>query len=102
MSDLCSPVAVVGAGVSGLACAVHLHEAGMPVQVFEAGREVGGRVRTDLADGFRIDGGFPVLPTAYPEVQAMLDLGELVLCRFTPVRWPTRAKSATSRGARPT
>jgi len=84
MSDLSSPVAIVGAGVSGLACAVHLHESGVPVQVFEAGREVGGRVRTDLVDGFRIDRGFQVLPTAYPEVQAMLDLGALALGRFTP------------------
>jgi phytoene dehydrogenase-like protein len=78
------PVAIVGAGVSGLACAIHLSEAGVPVQVFEASGEVGGRVRTDLVDGFRIDRGFQVLPTAYPEVQAMLDLGALALGRFTP------------------
>ena len=84
MSDFDSPVAIVGAGVSGLACALHLAEAGVPVQVFEASGEAGGRVRSDLVAGFRIDRGFQVLPTAYPEVQAMLDLGALALGRFTP------------------
>ena len=36
MSDLSAPVAIVGAGVSGLACAIHLAEAGVTVRVFEA------------------------------------------------------------------
>ena len=82
MSSGSAPVAIVGAGVSGLACALHLHTAGVPVQVFEASDDVGGRVRTDLVGGFRIDRGFQVLPTAYPEVQALLDLGGLGLGRF--------------------
>ena len=40
--------------------------------VLEAGDGVGGRVRTDLVDGFRIDRGFQVLNDAYPEVRAAL------------------------------
>jgi phytoene dehydrogenase-like protein len=78
-----APVAIVGAGVSGLACAIRLHEAGVPVRVFEAAPEVGGRVRSERVDGFTIDRGFQVLPTAYPEVQAMLDLAGLCVGRFT-------------------
>lgn len=81
------PVAIVGAGVAGLACALHLHRAGVPVRVFEAAEAPGGRVRTDLVDGFRIDRGFQVLPTAYPEVRALLDLPALRLGRFAPGAW---------------
>ncbi len=71
MSDA---VIVVGAGLAGLACAVRLHEAGVPVRVLEASDGVGGRVRTDVVDGFRLDRGFQVFNTAYPEVRRVLDL----------------------------
>jgi phytoene dehydrogenase-like protein len=77
-------VAIVGAGLAGLSCAVHLQRAGLPVQVFEAADAVGGRVRSDVVDGFRIDRGFQVLSTAYPEVRAMLDLAALRLGCFVP------------------
>ncbi len=76
------PVIVVGAGVAGLTCARTLAERGLPVQVIEAERAVGGRVRTDLHDGYRLDRGFQVLLTAYPEVQRQLDLGALHLAPF--------------------
>ncbi|GAA2874864.1 NAD(P)/FAD-dependent oxidoreductase [Streptosporangium fragile] len=76
MSDT---VVVVGAGLAGLACAVRLHSAGMPVRVVEASDEVGGRVRTDLVNGFRLDRGFQVFNTAYPEAGRVLDIGALNL-----------------------
>jgi phytoene dehydrogenase-like protein len=79
-----APVAVVGAGVAGLACALQLQALGVPARVFEAEAEVGGRVRTDRVDGFLLDRGFQVLPTAYPEVQRLLDLDALALGRFLP------------------
>ncbi len=76
------PVIVVGAGVSGLTCARILADRGVPVKVIEAECAVGGRVRTDLHGGFRLDRGFQVLLTAYPEVQRLLDLGALELAPF--------------------
>lgn len=79
-----APVVVVGAGVAGLRCAQVLASRGVPVQVLEAADAVGGRVRSDLVDGFRLDRGFQVLLTAYPEVQASLDLAALGLGRFLP------------------
>lgn len=76
MSDT---VVVVGAGLAGLSCAVRLHAAGVPVRVVEAAGEVGGRVRTDIVDGFRLDRGFQVFNTAYPEAGRVLDIGALDL-----------------------
>jgi phytoene dehydrogenase-like protein len=77
-------VVVVGAGLAGLACSLHLSEAGMPVRLLEASDGVGGRVRTDLVSGFRMDRGFQVLLTAYPETQRALDYTALDLRPFRP------------------
>jgi phytoene dehydrogenase-like protein len=77
-------VVVVGAGLAGLACALHLSEAGVPVRLFEASDGVGGRVRTDVVEGFRLDRGFQVLLTAYPETQRVLDYAALDLKPFLP------------------
>ncbi|HEX8297541.1 MAG TPA: FAD-dependent oxidoreductase, partial [Rubricoccaceae bacterium] len=77
-------VAVVGAGLAGLACARHLVQNGISCRVFETSDGVGGRVRTDVVDGFRIDRGFQVLLTAYPEASAVLDYAALDLRAFEP------------------
>lgn len=79
-----SDVVVVGAGPAGLACAHDLGRAGISCTVVEASDGVGGRVRTDLVDGYRLDRGFQILLTAYPEVQARLDLAALDLRHFGP------------------
>ena len=73
------PVLVVGAGLAGLACARRLTAAGVPVAVLEAGDTVGGRVRTEVVDGFRCDVGFQLLNPAYPEARRVLDLAALRL-----------------------
>ncbi len=72
-------VVVVGAGLAGLACARRLVAAGRTVRVLEASAGVGGRARTDVVDGFRLDRGFQVLNTGYPEVRRVLDLDALDL-----------------------
>ncbi|MEV5322641.1 NAD(P)/FAD-dependent oxidoreductase [Nonomuraea sp. NPDC052634] len=77
------PAIVVGAGMAGLACAVHLHEAGVPVRVLEASDGVGGRVRTDVKDGFRLDRGYQVFISSYPEARRVLDIKALDLRAFS-------------------
>jgi protoporphyrinogen oxidase len=77
-------VAIVGAGLSGLSCALRLQQAGIDFRIFEAGDGVGGRVRTDEIDGFRLDRGFQVLLDAYPECRRLLDYDELDLKSFIP------------------
>jgi phytoene dehydrogenase-like protein len=79
-----SPVVIVGAGLAGLSCAVTLHEAGIPVEIYEASDGVGGRVRTDIVDGFTLDRGFQVALTAYPEMHRQLDMEALDLQAFDP------------------
>ncbi|OGX85561.1 protoporphyrinogen/coproporphyrinogen oxidase [Hymenobacter glacialis] len=77
------PIIIIGAGMAGLACATWLHRAGRPVVVLEAADAVGGRVRTDVtADGFRLDRGFQVLLTNYPEARRIFDYGALNLKAF--------------------
>lgn len=50
-------VAVVGAGMAGLACARALHATGLQVDVFDKGRRAGGRLATRRADGMQFDHG---------------------------------------------
>ena len=62
------PVVIVGGGAAGLSAARTLHKQGIPFRLFEASPQLGGRLATRVVDGFRIDRGFQVLLTAYPEV----------------------------------
>jgi phytoene dehydrogenase-like protein len=77
------PVIIVGAGVAGLACAHDLVAAGVPVTVLEGSDAVGGRMRTDERDGFRLDRGFQVFNTSYPQVKRRVNLRALQLRPFT-------------------
>ena len=79
-----TPDVIVGAGLSGLACAAVLVAAGRRPVVLEESDGVGGRLRTDLVQGFRLDRGFAVLFEAYPEARAQLDMQALDLRPFEP------------------
>ena len=77
-------VIIIGAGMAGLCCARRLVESGVRVTILEATDGVGGRVRTDVVEGFRLDRGFQVLLTAYPEARRILDYEALELKPFYP------------------
>lgn len=75
-------VVIVGAGLSGLAAARHLLRRGVDVTVLEASDAVGGRIRTDVVDGYRLDRGFQLYNPAYPEGARVLDHHALHLKPF--------------------
>ena len=77
-------ITIIGAGISGLSVGLHLHREGFSVKIIEASDRAGGRIKTDSVDGFRLDRGFQVLLTSYPEAQILLDYKALQLKTFLP------------------
>ena len=77
-------ITIIGAGISGLTAAVFLNKNGFEVQILEASDRAGGRIKTDIINGFRLDQGFQVLLTEYPETKALLNYEKLNLKRFLP------------------
>ncbi len=80
-----SPVVVVGAGVSGLACAQALTAGGRSVVVLECAPSVGGRCATRHVDGQPVDFGLAFLHGREPE---FLAAAEAVPATVLP-GWPT-------------
>ena len=64
------PVIVVGGGISGLACAYYLQQAGIPVRLLEAGDRPGGMIATKEVDGFRFELG----PQSFLSTEPLLNL----------------------------
>jgi len=77
-------VLIVGAGLAGLCCARRLQQKGVRSLVVEASDGVDGRIRTDVVEGFRLDRGFQVFLTSYPEAKEVLDYTALQLKPFLP------------------
>jgi protoporphyrinogen oxidase len=75
---------IIGAGISGLVAAKTLEENGYKPIIIEATAGVGGRVKTDLVDGYQLDHGFQVLLEAYPMAKNHLEYKELNLQSFLP------------------
>ena len=70
-------ITIIGAGIAGLTCAKYLKDKGIEAMILESSNAVGGRVRTDDVEGFRLDRGFQVLLTSYPEAKKILDYDAL-------------------------
>jgi squalene-associated FAD-dependent desaturase len=97
-------VAVVGAGLAGLAAAVALEEAGHHVELFERSRLLGGRTTSFVVDGQEVDNGQHVFLgccTAFVDLASRLGLaGRLRLQDrfdvrvFAPGRPPSRLRAA--------
>ncbi len=66
------PAIVIGGGISGLACAHHLQQAGIPVRVLDAGIRPGGVISTHEKDGFHFELG----PQSFLATEPLLKLIE--------------------------
>ena len=64
------PVIVIGGGISGLACAYRLQQAGISVRVVEAEGRPGGMIETKEKDGFRFELG----PQSFLSTEPLLAL----------------------------
>ncbi len=60
---------VIGAGLAGLSAALTLQDAGADVTLLDSSDRAGGRVASDLIDGFILDRGFQLINANYPEVK---------------------------------
>ena len=73
---------MIGRGAGRPAVRRTLLDAGRQVACSRPRTRVGGRVRTDVVDGFRCDRGFQLLNPAYPAARRHLDLAALDLQVF--------------------
>jgi protoporphyrinogen oxidase len=72
-------IVIIGAGIAGLTCAKYLKDKGVEALILEASDGIGGRVRTDIINGYKLDRGFQVLLTSYPEAEKLLNYKDLQL-----------------------
>ncbi len=63
-------IAIVGGGVAGLVCAWKLKRAGFEVEVLEREHEPGGRMRSELRDGYVLERGAQLVASSYRNLQA--------------------------------
>ena len=64
-------VLIVGAGLAGLSAAIHLESQGVAVTVIESSDRAGGRVASDVIDGFICDRGFQLINSKYPALEEL-------------------------------
>ena len=84
MEKLAYKIHIIGAGISGLIAAQILENHGYHPTIIEASATVGGRVKSDLVDGYTLDHGFQVLLTSYPATKKYLDYKALDLQKLLP------------------
>ena len=77
MATRSAEVLIVGAGLAGLSAALSLQAAGKDVLVVESSDRAGGRVASDLIDGFICDRGFQLINARYPALQELDVIKEL-------------------------
>jgi protoporphyrinogen oxidase len=76
-----SDVLIIGAGLAGMSAAISLQEAGRDVQIIESSDRPGGRVTSDIIDGFVCDRGFQLINSKYPALQSLDVIKEIDFIR---------------------
>ena len=82
MSD--KKIIIIGAGISGLICALELEKSGFKPTILEGKASAGGRLQTDYFESIPLDHGFQVLLNEYPYAKKYLDFDALNLKYFKP------------------
>ena len=71
MASRSAEVLIVGAGLAGLSAAIDCQAAGADVTVIEASERAGGRIASDVINGFICDRGFQLINAKYPALQEL-------------------------------
>lgn len=77
MASRSTEVLIIGAGLAGLSAAITLESAGVDVTVIEASDRPGGRIASDVIDGFICDRGFQLINAKYPALQELEVIKEI-------------------------
>lgn len=83
-------VAIIGAGLAGLACADVLQKTGIDVTVYEGADAVGGRMHTRTGRGWQCDDGAQYFTARDPGFAALV---ERWMADGVVARWPARVAS---------
>jgi phytoene dehydrogenase-like protein len=70
-------ILIIGAGLAGLNAAIHLQSRGANVRVVESSDRPGGRVASDVIDGFICDRGFQLINANYPALKELNVIEEI-------------------------
>src|SRR5277367_3576109 len=62
------PVAIIGAGITGLTAAFYLKRKGVPVTVYEAGGRAGGVIQSSRQNGFLAESGPNTILETSPKI----------------------------------
>jgi protoporphyrinogen oxidase len=84
MKNKLSRIHIIGAGISGLIAAQVLENYGYKPTIIEGSNSVGGRVKSDLVEGYLLDRGFQVLLTSYPAAKKYIDFDALEIQKLLP------------------
>jgi oxygen-dependent protoporphyrinogen oxidase len=93
------PVAIIGAGITGLTAAFYLQRRGVPVTVFEAGERAGGVIRTLREDGYLAEFGPNTILETAPQIRELVRDAGLESRRLAPN--PRAEARYVVRGGRP-
>ena len=77
MASRSAEVLIIGAGLAGLSAAITLESAGVDVTVIEASDRPGGRIASDVINGFICDRGFQLINAKYPALQELEVIKEI-------------------------
>jgi hypothetical protein len=76
-----SEILIIGAGLAGMSAAITLQKAGRDVRIIESSDRPGGRVTSDIIDGFICDRGFQLINSKYPALQSLDVIKEIDFIR---------------------